>query len=90
MAKGIRTGQKIKDEVLSSIKNNGLKVTEAAMKYDVGTKAIYRWLKSEIGGERTEISYQLEINKLKREMDQLYNILGKLTAEAKIPKKSPS
>lgn len=74
----------IKDEAVDQVKNKGMPVSQAAVKYGVDPRTIYGWLKKEvIGGERNLI---LENNRLKKENEQLYNLLGRATAELKRPK----
>jgi transposase-like protein len=73
----------IKQQVVKEIRDEGKRVVEVAATHGVSTKAIYRWLRDGIGGD----SSALEIAKLKRENEQLYAILGKVTAELKRPKR---
>lgn len=72
-----------KQQVIKEIRDEGKRVADVAVTHDVSTKAIYRWLRDGIGGD----SSALEIAKLKRENEQLYAILGKVTAELKRPKR---
>ena len=53
-------------------------VPDASRHYGVTTKSIYRWLREQVGDGTT-----LEVNRLKRENEQLYTIIGKITAELK-------
>lgn len=79
MGKVIPIEPKIKAEILDNVRNNGLTVTEAANKYNVNPRTIYGWLKQGVvDGDRNLV---LELNKLKRENDQLYKLLGRATAE---------
>lgn len=74
----------VKLEILDSVRNDGMKVSDAAIKYGVTSRTIYGWLKKEIvGSDRNLI---LENNRLKKENEQLYNMLGRATAELKRPK----
>ena len=69
----------IKADIIHEIRNNGLSVTEAGDKYNVSPKTIYTWLRSGVvDGNRSLI---LENNRLKKELEQAYRILGRLTAE---------
>lgn len=72
-----------KQQVVKEIRDEGKRVVEVADAHNVSTKAVYRWLRDGIGGD----SSALEIAKLKRENEQLYAILGKVTAELKRPKR---
>ncbi len=74
----------IKAEAIDQVKNKGMRVSEAAIKYGVDPRTIYGWLKKEvIGGDKNLI---LELNRLRKENEQLYNLLGRATAELKRPK----
>ena len=71
-----------RNEIINKIRNQGLSVTDASLSYQVSTKTIYRWLKESVTDATT-----LEVNRLKRENEQLYTIIGKITAELKRSKK---
>lgn len=74
----------IKAEALNNVRNNGMSVSDAAFKYGVTSRTIYGWLKKEVvGSDRNLI---LENNRLKKEIEQLYNMLGRATVELKRPK----
>ena len=75
--------KKTKEQVIKEIKEEGKRVVDVASAHNVSTKSICTWLKDGIGGD----SSALEIARLKRENEQLYGILGKVTAELKRPKK---
>jgi regulator of replication initiation timing len=62
-----------------------LTVVEAARQYNLGPKAIYRWMKD--GVVDSSSSLILENNRLKKENEQLYNLLGRATVELKQSKK---
>lgn len=72
-----------KQEIIHQIRDEGKKATEVAFVYGVKPKTIYNWLSRGVSGE----SSALEISRLKREVDMLYGLLGKLTAEASRQKK---
>jgi len=70
---------KIKAEVIEQIRNNGMRVAEAAETYQVNSRTIYGWLKQGVvDGNRNLI---LENNKLKKELEIAYRIIGRATAE---------
>ena len=73
-----------KQEILDKIKNEGMTAYKASQVYGVNTKTIYTWIKQGVGGK--ERSLVLENNKLKKELDAAYRIIGKLTAEVSRPK----
>lgn len=73
-----------KQTIIAKIKDEGRRVTEVATEYGVSTKTIYGWLSNGgVGGD----SSALEIARLKRELEAVYGVLGKVTAELKRPKK---
>lgn len=72
-----------KQQVIREIRDEGKRVVDVAATHGVSTKAIYRWLRDGVGGD----SSALEIARLKRELEAVYGILGKVTAELKHPKR---
>ena len=72
-----------KEKIIKEIRDEGKKVIEVAKENNVGTKTIYNWLRDGVKGD----SSALEIARLKRELDAVYGVLGKVTAELKHPKK---
>ena len=68
---------------MGEIREQGKRVVDVASAYQVSTKSIYRWLNEGVGGN----SDALEIARLKRELEAVYGVLGKVTAELKHPKK---
>ena len=73
----------LKEKIVKQIRDEGKKVTEIAKENNVSTKTIYNWLRDGVKGD----SSALEIARLKRELDAVYGVLGKVTAELKHPKK---
>lgn len=85
MALGQHTDPAVKAEVLRKIRDGGMSVTEASKTYNVFSKTIYRWLKENVVSNSTNLI--LENNRLKKENEQLYNLLGRATVEMKKLKK---
>jgi len=84
MPTGKPVDQSIKLTILAKIRDGGMSVTEASETYNVSSKSIYRWLREHVvDGNRNLI---LENNKLKKENEQLYKLLGRATAEMQRPK----
>lgn len=84
MPKGKSVDPNLKTEIVSEIRDGGLSVADASATYNVSSKSIYHWLREGVvDGNRNLI---LENNKLKKELEIAYRILGKLTAETKRPK----
>ncbi len=74
-----------KAAAIRAVREEGMTVTEAAIQYGVTTKSIYRWLKE--GVVNHDASLVLEVNRLKKELQQAYALLGRATAEMQRPKK---
>ena len=83
-----RVPKELKDEILKRVKEEGLSVTKAAEEYGVNKQSIYNWLDDYTG--RRKINPILEINRLKRENKELYELLGKATAMMEKQKKENS
>lgn len=79
MPKGRPTDPHIRAEIVSKIRNEGLSVSEASTTYGISSKSIYYWLREGVvDGNRNLI---LENNRLKKELEQVYKVLGRATAE---------
>jgi len=76
--------KEIKDQILSRIKNDGVSTNRAANDAGVSPKTVYNWLAKEAQQGSPSI---LKINRLKRENEGLYQIIGKLTSEIEKQKK---
>lgn len=85
MAKGKPFDAQTKAEIISKIRDEGLRVSDASLHYDVSSKSIYTWLRDGVvDGNRNLI---LENNRLKKELDIAYRIIGRFTADAQRPKR---
>ncbi len=85
MAKqGFRIAKEIKDEIINKLKHGGLSVADAAKNYGISDKTVY----NRLGTKAKGVVSVLEHNKLKKENEQLKQIIGDLTikmsAEAKM------
>lgn len=84
MPRGIPADRTHRDEIVAKIRDHGLSVSEASAQYNLSPKTIYSWLREGVvDGNRNLI---LENNKLKKEIEQLYKLLGRATAEMQRPK----
>jgi len=70
-------------EIIRQVRDEGRKVIEVAKENDITAKRIYNWLSRGVSKDNSA----LEISRLKRELEMVYGLLGKLTAEATRPKK---
>jgi transposase len=85
MPVGKHTNPQLKSEIITKIRDAGMSVNEASAQYDVSSKTIYRWLKE--GVDDGNANLILENNRLRKENEQLYNLLGRATAENKRSKR---
>jgi len=85
MAKGVVTPIETRNKIIAKIRDEGMTVAEASRQYNIGVKAIYNWMRD--GVVNSSVSLILENNKLKKENEQLYNLLGRATVELKRSKK---
>ena len=75
MAKSTTVKKEIRDELLKKVRE-GMSVKDAAERYGVSTASIYNWLGRKADGGKSEI---LELSRLKRENEALYQLVGRLT-----------
>lgn len=84
MPRGIPTDPQLKAEIVSKIRDEGMSVAVASTTYGFNSKVIYSWLRDGVvDGDRNLI---LENNRLKKELEIAYRILGRLTAKTDRPK----
>lgn len=76
----------LKQQVLEAIKN-GMKVSEAKAKFGVSDNAIYGWLRHQADNTGTSA---LEIAKLRKENQELKEIIGIFALEKKRAEKNRS
>jgi transposase-like protein len=85
MAKGKPTDPNLKAEIMAKIRDEGMSVAAASTAYGFSSKTIYAWLREGVvDGNRNLI---LELNRLRKENEQPYRLLGRATAEMQRPKK---
>lgn len=84
MPRGIPASRTYKTEIIAKIRDQGMSVSELSTQYQLSSKTIYAWLREGVvDGNRNVI---LENNRLKKELEIAYRILGRLTAETSRPK----
>jgi len=72
-----------KEEILTKVKN-GETVISVSSQYGISSKTIYAWLRNQV---KPDISI-LEVNRLRRENDELKRIIGIVTLELERGKKN--
>ena len=81
--KGHRIAGEIKEEIINKIKHEGLSVMDAGDQYGVSTKTIYGWLGTKAKGAVSILEY----NKVRKENEQLKQIIGDLTIKMSVEAK---
>ena len=85
MPVGKHIDPKLRELIVAQIRDSGISVVDASKQHSVHPKTIYSWLRS--GVVNGSANLILENNRLRKENDQLYNMLGRATADLKRPKK---
>lgn len=78
------TDPKIKSAILKAIRENGRSVRDVGNEYGVSPKTIYGWLRCEV--KDSDRSLILENNRLKKELDNCYRVIGRMSMEIRRPK----
>ena len=65
----------LKEQIINRIKNEGVSVTEAAKDHGISDVTIYSWIAKKVDGVPT----LAENIKLKRQVDQLFTLVGEMT-----------
>jgi len=79
-----RIPKEIKEEIIAKVQA-GERVAELAKQYGISTKTIYGWLRQDTGEGVVSV---LQYNKLKRENEELKRLVGELTLNMHLQKKS--
>lgn len=75
---------KLKAEVIAAVKSGSMTQSEACRMYGISSGTMSTWCRQDVvGGEK---NYITQINQLKRELDNAYRVIGKLSATADRPK----
>jgi transposase-like protein len=84
MSRGKPIDPNVKAEIVTKIRDGGLSVVDASATYDISSKTIYAWLRE--GVVDCNRNLILENNKLKKELEIAYRIIGRFAAESQRPK----
>ena len=79
-----RIAKTIKEEIMRKVQG-GERVADLAEQYAVSTKTIYAWLRQDSGEGVVSV---LDYNRLKRENEELKRLIGELTLNMHLQKKS--
>lgn len=79
-----RVAKPIKEEIVRKVQA-GERVADQSEQYGVSTKTIYAWLRQDSGKGVVSV---LDYNKLKRENEELKRLIGELTLDMHLQKKS--
>ena len=79
-----RIAKEIKEEIIGKVRA-GERVVDLAEQYAVSTKTIYGWLRQDSGEGVVSV---LDYNKLKRANEELKRLIGELTLNMHLQKKS--
>ncbi len=79
MPRGIPADRTHKAEIVAKIRDQGLSVSAASAQYQLSSKTIYAWLREGVVDSNRNLI--LENNRLKKELEQVYKLLGRATAE---------
>ena len=79
-----RIPKEIKQEILNKVQT-GERVAALAEQYGISGKSIYGWLRQDTG---EAVVSTLQYNKLKRENEELKRLIGELTLDMHLQKKS--
>lgn len=75
--------KEIREEILKKVKE-GVGIKEVADQYSISDRTIYGWLQQ----SATKEPGTLELVRLRKENQELYNLLGRATAELERSKKN--
>ena len=70
----------VKEKIITQIRDEGLTVADASRQSGYSTKTIYGWMRSSVENTGTGTNLILENNRLKKELEQAYALLGRAQA----------
>jgi transposase-like protein len=84
MPKGkYKVSPEVKQQILKRIKEEGISVTQAAEEHGLSTQTIYGWIAKGVTAPPSVI----EVSRLKREVQTLHEIIGRLTVKLSLAEK---
>jgi len=82
-----RIEESLKNKILDSVKNDWVLVRQASKEYWVHHKTIYNWLNKEVQEENWANANYAEVKRLRKDKEDLLQIIWELTAEINLSKK---
>jgi transposase-like protein len=79
--KGKRFPQEFKDMILEQIKTSGKSIAEICRENGLNEKTIYGWTKNKVLDVGNQQNLTLEVARLKREKQELIDLIGRLTID---------
>ena len=73
----------VKEKLITQIRDEGMSVTDASRQSGYAVKTIYGWIRNSVETTGSGTNFILENNRLKKELEQAYALLGRATAEMK-------
>lgn len=84
MPKGkAKVSKEVKQQILKRIKEEGVSVAQAAEEHGLSTQTIYGWIAKGVTAPPSVI----EVSRLKREVQTLHEIIGRLTVKLSLAEK---
>ena len=82
-----RVPQELKEKILDAVKNDGIPVSQASREYGVSTPSIHAWLKKEAEWFEWERVDMREVNRLRKDKEDLLKLVWALSMEIDKTKK---
>lgn len=79
--KGKRFPQELKDHILEQIKTSGKSIVEICHENGLNEKTVYGWTKNKLLEPGNQQNLTLEVARLKREKQELIDLIGRLTID---------
>jgi len=79
--------KELKEKILNSVKNDWIPVSKLSQEYWVSTVTIYSWMRKEWEKNKSSTVNLWELNRLKKDKQDLLLIIWELTAEINKSKK---
>lgn len=73
-------------KILSSIKDEGMAIVDAAKTYSVAASTIRKWLRTQSRNAHTSST---EVQRLRQEIQELQSIIGKMVWQQETKRKGP-